>query len=1316
MVRMDSLLLTLALPIGLLVSTGACISDTNCGICDPDQLVLESLTARNYANRRIHLLAPGRDRGLYFIDEIGACIESSEATNPDLAIRGAQEWCKISPLVSVDGLEFVFNNLLDPTTVELIRKQPSNPNLFEVYDWKTKIAHLEGPITRFNGDYRATSGDTADLVTRSVNLGCVDNLRAQGIDFDAEALTAGACDGFRVDAEGRRWPLEMQVEGRVDSYRGETDWRVAGCSAPDSGPDTCCNVCDYELAVNVAKYGRVGEGGARRSPSEAISCDPTGNVYEDCAEFVTDVDRSFEISRFAYEWFGQVETWRLPLYDKIRETHPDLRPPGAEPEGLRCQTDADCDHALGGDSGSVCIGETPEGVACTPETPDCGEGHCKAEWFVGCKPADGLGLAGACVDRRFKDKGAGACFIASEDFQACDPVTQSCATIERGNRLARADVGEYPDGILSASEACQASLGSPDGLCDPLFQLQVVPVPRFDRDQSLPADYRDCHCGDPSQQSQQCADLVEKFCTAPWGKLERSEGESNEGAYLTRHVIKVGGVVYDPALKGVQWRPGDVGNQPRSLVESCAENAISPDLIGGRSVQDGWRMHDGSSIDRRDFFELYENFDRGMCSGSTYTVVFSSEGEQVRDKVGNHLDELRYGFETPEFHVIPGSGYPTDNLRIGACQQFEIDLSNKYDLDPRNLAKLELWSLEGIAGSSSQGEDCALSFAPECWQPTDRIAGGRDCSEDALAVEAGAVPCLTVDVTNQRTGGIGVEIDAVRFKAKLSHAVDGKSGRYRFLVPGLDHVASFAELDLDDPEDLAAYDAAFHDVCGMPLIAGGGQGYTDSLYDFSVDPPKCKEDLDEDGVPFSCDNADDYPNADQSDQDYDHFGDVEDLCVLTPTLSNTGDADSDGVGNECDVCRKQPSYYNDMGAGLPLDARYWVRAGNSQADSDRDGIGDLCDNCVAMANCGIFGVDLVPHEVGVPVPDGQPGVCQQDVDANLIGDACADQDNPDAAGPVGLTNTDDFDQDGLINAEDLCPRQPIERLVCTSDDECGANRACATTPAHDGLRYCNHLDSDDDTVGDVCDSCRYVANPMQTMDGGAQADDLDDDGVGNVCETATACKDRSDPAPLGFFAVAVDGLCCTSEYPGDGAYVLNDDGSWGCEGRCDPDGFPIMANCADEANPNKDLPDGSKCRPLPEAVLSREGVAILPPGCEVALAQAGLCDPQDPDCPVDQANRRLTLADVPDPDTLWGMMCSLPQWDQDFDGLGDACDLCPYRFDPTNAIYIDPVTKKEYANRGRYCNGDYSPDATCDMAPGEDETDTGETSSGSESG
>jgi hypothetical protein len=92
-----------------------------------------------------------------------------------------------------------------------VRKRPDNPNLFEIYDWKSRIVSIEGPISRFNGDYLRADGENPDVMLRSVNLSCIQNLRAMGIDYDHETYQddPAICEGF-YEAEGDTWPLKMQ--------------------------------------------------------------------------------------------------------------------------------------------------------------------------------------------------------------------------------------------------------------------------------------------------------------------------------------------------------------------------------------------------------------------------------------------------------------------------------------------------------------------------------------------------------------------------------------------------------------------------------------------------------------------------------------------------------------------------------------------------------------------------------------------------------------------------------------------------------------------------------------------------------------------------------------------------------------------------------------------------------------------------------------------------------------------------------------------------------------------------------------------------
>jgi hypothetical protein len=416
--------------------------------------------------------------------------------------------------------------------------------------------------------------------------------------------------------------------------------------------------------------------------------------------------------------------------------------------------------------------------------------------------------------------------------------------------------------------------------------------------------------------------------------------------------------------------------------------------------------------------------------------------------------------------------------------------------------------------------------------------------------------------------------------------------------------------------------------------------------------------VDRDAVAAPCDNAPGQTNPSQSDLDADGFGDVIDLCPTIAGTNNTADSDSDGVGNACDSCRQPIMQYNDGDPGVTIDAYMLVRNIPVQDDRDQDGIGDACDNCVQLANCEDFGPDH-PYVVGDPISFDDPNVCQRDDDQDMIGDACAGMQLDGAAGPVGFAPTDDFDQDGLTNAVDACVRLPVpEAVPCSGDDECPVTAHCEPT-----MGLCDHADADEDGVGDACDTCAFVANIQQIMDGGAQEDDADGDFVGAACEAATT--DFPSPLPMAFWSPSASGRCCTTLLVEDEAGNL----FAALDGMplLDPDGLPIRVDCSDPG-----------CRALPDEVAQTPGVLTLPPGCD---GVAGENTATDPDFFGDLA-------------LLWQTRCALPQLDQDFDGLGDEVDLCPFMFDPTNAQYVDDGGML-WPTDGKYCNGAYSPDAIC---------------------
>ncbi len=399
---------------------------------------------------------------------------------------------------------------------------------------------------------------------------------------------------------------------------------------------------------------------------------------------------------------------------------------------------------------------------------------------------------------------------------------------------------------------------------------------------------------------------------------------------------------------------------------------------------------------------------------------------------------------------------------------------------------------------------------------------------------------------------------------------------------------------------------------------------------------KCKMDRDHDLVEFTCDNDVDHTNPDQADFDGDGFGDTLDLCPTIVTDSNAADTDRDGVGNACDVCARPPSFYNQQNDGVPFYMR--VRNIPLQEDSDRDGVGDACDNCVRAPNCLEYGEGpgLTPFVVGQPIDVEAPN-CQSDFDFNLVGDSCAGAMAEGAAGPVGFAATDDFDQDGLANLGDGCPRQPVLRRKCDGDEDCPDGATCTPTGV------CGHADHDGDGVGDICDTCPEAPNPEQVTEAGAKADDLDGDFIGAACERNTGCLERANPRRFGFYDISVGGRCCVTVY--EGAALQ------------DPDGEPLVV---DELGPRE------------------PGVFELPAGCEEALKNSA-----------DGKSHRLESCNVDDPGQLYDYLCLLPVWDQDYDDIPDECDLCEFEYDPSNAIYIDE-NNKEWPQYGKYCNGAYS--------------------------
>ena len=358
-------------------------------------------------------------------------------------------------------------------------------------------------------------------------------------------------------------------------------------------------------------------------------CDATaGDSLVDCRNFIPSIDRQEEEYTYHYAWDGPAQDWKIALADKVRETHPDDRPAQFENFDAKCESDQDCRdvHKL---SGTVCIGEK-NGAACRADLDtECLDNRvCRAEWFVGCKadPNTTGGMQGFCVDKRFSDAGAAGCFRSTAGFSGqCDDMGQSCGHYKSGKRLANCN-SDSNDTVYSATECCQDTLGGmdisdEDGIqCDPYFQPEIAPISVYDRNDTLPGVTRQCVCED--NPPQECARIVDESCRDSKGKIR----DDRAGEYATLFVERRGGVIYDPAVKGFEWRPADLGGIPRADVENCAEappahrRAQPPRRLAGQRRLRSPRRSRTST---------------GRCArAQTYTVTFATPDADARVRQG----------------------------------------------------------------------------------------------------------------------------------------------------------------------------------------------------------------------------------------------------------------------------------------------------------------------------------------------------------------------------------------------------------------------------------------------------------------------------------------------------------------------------------------------------------------------------------------------------------------------------------------------------------------------------------------------------------
>jgi len=220
------------------------------------------------------------------------------------------------------------------------------------------------------------------------------------------------------------------------------------------------------------------------------------------------------------------------------------------------------------------------------------------------------------------------------------------------------------------------------------------------------------------------------------------------------------------------------------------------------------------------------------------------------------------------------------------------------------------------------------------------------------------------------------------------------------------------------------------DVCTV-RNAWASVGIIDGDADCDGVPDSLESDADNDGVPDAEDNCPLVFNPDQTNTDkaikdtFDLYGDT----IISVTTDNLGDA--------CDP------------------------------DMDGDRVLDVNDNCLIQEDR--YGRHIYSHNIA-----------QIDSDNDGTGDKCEDADRDGwyfFESPIGRTRSAyfslndncpaDIDNDGILNANDLCPMTPSSDNADTDGD--GVGNACDNCP---NTSNANQRDADGDGVGDVCDNDR----------------------------------------------------------------------------------------------------------------------------------------------------------------------------------------------------------------------------------------------------